>query len=549
MHLIPPLLLDNNSNAEKKVFELFKEIQIDKSTFLLHSVNLPYHKYKHWAEIDFLLISQKGILVFEVKGGRISRRDGVWYFKDRWDKEHRKSEGPDQQARSAMYALKNDLQNQFPNIDLRNIPVGWGLMFPDIDYAAATLELPDELVCDENMMNEKAFKSYILGVYEHWRKKISYPKDLQLFEIDSIVKFIRPNLELVQTLKRRIGQTHVEQVKLTERQYEILDATRRSKRIICTGGAGTGKTFLAVELAKRESSSEKRILFLFKSPTLKEHIKMQLVDHRYVDVLSFDELLQNGKPELEYDLLIVDEGQDLLSMEMLDMIDTSLKGGLEKGNWRWFMDKNNQSGIEIEIEKEGIELLESYDPAFIELTHNCRNTEEIVLQTQLSTGADIGIADVKGKGLAVTTVNVSSRAEAVKKLEQVLNEWSKELDDLNDIAILSPLDMERSIVNDLSSRWKEKVQRLNVNNVTDQQHNRILFSTIKEFKGLEKKIIAMVDLGSVMDNEHPEAFIYVGMTRANSVLWIELDKDFRQYWDEQQIKNAQEIIKKGGMNV
>jgi len=547
MNIIPSIIKDNNSSAEKKVFELFKELQCDKNAFLLHSVNLPYHKYKQWAEIDFLLISKNGILVFEVKGGRISRRDGIWYFKDRWDTEHRKSEGPDQQARSAMYALKDNLQKQFPNIDFRNIPFGWGLIFPDIDYAATTLELPDELVCDESIMNKNSFKSFILGVYEHWRKKISYPKDLQIFEIDSLVKFIRPNLELVQTLKSQIDQTHVEQVKLTERQYEILDAAKRSKRIICIGGAGTGKTFLAVELAKRESSLEKRTLFVFKSSTLKEFIKMQLIDNAYIDVLSFDEILRKEEAEpTTYDLLIVDEGQDLLTMEILDKIDGVLKGGLEKGSWRWFMDINNQSGIETEMEEESLELLESYNPAFIELTHNCRNTEEIVLQTQLSTGADIGIADVKGKGLAVMTVNVSSRAEAIKKLEQVLNNWSKELDDLNDIAILSPVDFNKSIVSGLSDHWKGNIQRLNSKNVMDQRPNRILFSTIKEFKGLEKKVIAIVDLDSLMDSEHPEAFIYVGMTRANSVLWIELDKDFRQYWDEQQMKNVQ---RRGEVNV
>lgn len=542
MQLIPPLLLDNNSNAEKKVFDIFKEIKIDKTTYLLHSVNLPYHKYKQWAEIDFLLISQKGILVFEVKGGRISRRDGVWYFKDRWDKEHRKSEGPDQQARSAMYAIKNDLQKQFPNIDFRNIPFGWGLIFPDIDYAAATLELPDELVCDESMMNVKAFKSYILGVYEHWNKKISYPKDLQLFEIDPIVKFIRPNLELVQSLKSRMDQTHIDQVRLTQKQYEILDSSRRSKRILCTGGAGTGKTFLAVELAKRKSIDEKKVLFVCKSPILHKFIKLQL-DEYPVDVISVDELerLDTGSA---YDQLIVDEGQDLLTLDILGALDELLKGGLESGSWRWFMDMNNQSGIESEVDKEGVELLEASDPAYIELTHNCRNTEEIVLQTQLNTGADIGVADIKGKGIAVKYEEVSSRADAIKKLEKMLMAWSKEVEVLNDIVILSPVEFQLSIASGLSSRWRDQIQVLDDKNVTKQDKKKILFSTIKQYKGLEKKIVAMIDLDKALETGEPDSFVYVGMTRSNSVLWIEVDETYKKYWEDQQAQNIIKMIGK-----
>jgi len=94
MHFIPPTIYAPNSAAERKVFSLFKELSYDDRTYLLHSVNLPYHKYKQWAEIDFLLISRKGVLVFEVKGGEVYRYDGIWYGKDRWGNEHRKSEGP-----------------------------------------------------------------------------------------------------------------------------------------------------------------------------------------------------------------------------------------------------------------------------------------------------------------------------------------------------------------------------------------------------------------------------------------------------------------------
>ncbi len=123
----------------------------------------------------------------------------------------------------------------------------------------------------------------------------------------------------------------------------------------------------------------------------------------------------NIKPNI-YDVLVVDEGQDLLSMKVLEVLDYLLVNGLEKGRWRWFMDMNNQSGVDGICDKEGYEFLISYDPSIIRLNENCRNTKEIIYQTQLNTGADIGIAKIKGHGMHVQYEHVASDAEAVSKL-------------------------------------------------------------------------------------------------------------------------------------
>ena len=69
----------------------------------------------------------------------------------------------------------------------------------------------------------------------------------------------------------------------------------------------------------------------------------------------------------------------------------------------------------------------------------------------------------------------------------------------------------------------------------------MLFSSIKDFKGLEKSIVAMVDMGEAIKNNTPESLIYVGMTRSNSVLWIEIDKHFNEYYTRQQLINIKEI--------
>ena len=543
MKLIPPYIEKTEKNgSEVKVFDLFKKIDGDSDSCLIHSVNLPEHKYKEWAEIDFLFISKSGILVIEVKGGRVSRDGGAWKFKDRYGNINEKNEGPDVQANTAKYALKKKLEKQFSNINFNNIVLGWAVIFPDVDYAAQSLELPDELVCDVDSMKKNPFKMFLTNVYKYWiknktSKRRQYSR-LTPQEIRSIKHYIRPNFDLGQTLRSSIKQSHIDMVKMTKAQYNTLEQCIESKRILCTGGAGTGKTFLAVETIKRYTNS--KTIFLCKSKILSIFLKNQ-IDNDLVEVLSLDDLMNlNIKPNI-YDVLVVDEGQDLLSMKVLEVLDYLLVNGLEKGRWRWFMDMNNQSGVDGICDKEGYEFLISYDPSIIRLNENCRNTKEIIYQTQLNTGADIGIAKIKGHGMHVQYEHVDSDAEAVSKLELALSKWSKEVDSLNDIVILSPVEFKLSIVNSLSNKWKSVIQILDVDNVINQNNKKVLFSSIKDFKGLEKSIVAMVDMGEAIKNNTPESLIYVGMTRSNSVLWIEIDKHFNEYFTIQQLINIKEI--------
>ena len=115
MNIIPPYISKElkKRDAERKVLKAFKKIEIPFKSFLFHSVNLPEHQYKIWGEIDFLLISKNGIMVFEVKGGRVSRKNGIWIYTDRYDVNHEDSIGPNEQAKTAMFALKKKFRSNF----------------------------------------------------------------------------------------------------------------------------------------------------------------------------------------------------------------------------------------------------------------------------------------------------------------------------------------------------------------------------------------------------------------------------------------------------
>ena len=599
MHIIPPYISDQcQSNAEKKVFKSFENFNIASKSYLFHSVNLPEHQYKQWGEIDFLLISTNGIMVFEVKGGRVSRKDGVWTYTDRFGKDNRKTEGPNDQAKTAAFSLKGKLEEALPKINFNKITFGWAMIFPDIDYASKDLELPFEMVCDYDSMGEKKFQAFVNNVYKYFKRKKNNLRDLSVDEIQSISNYIRPDIDFVPKLKTTIDEANLRLMKGTQEQYLVLSAALENDRILCTGGAGTGKTLLAIEIAKR--TLNKKILIVCKSAILAKFIKGQ-ISSEMVDVMDMNEvtetyfreskvvLIESVKPV--YDMLIVDEGQDLLDDLSIARLDTLLINNIENGCWRWFMDINNQAGVngrftlmdiprlsewlnetaqknnpdinslefpsnidQIRLTDRdaifGYEVLLDASPVKMKLTHNCRNTEQIIYDTQLNTGADIGEAKIKGTGSYPIYQKVSSIEETATELEKKLELWSGEINKLNDIVILSSVDYALSSASHLSQKWQDKIQILTKENILNQNANKITYSTITNYKGLDKPIVAVIDIEKTMEvileykpeekdliTKNIESFLYVAMTRSNSILWIAVSPKFGNFLKEQKKVN------------
>ena len=100
------------SSAEKPMFEVIRDAPQTERWVCFHSLGLAHHDTKRRAEIDLVLLTHHGIFVLEVKGGRIKRRNGVWYSVDRSDQIHKLHESPFDQASTAMFALQKRIRPQ-----------------------------------------------------------------------------------------------------------------------------------------------------------------------------------------------------------------------------------------------------------------------------------------------------------------------------------------------------------------------------------------------------------------------------------------------------
>ncbi len=280
MKMIPPYPLDTGSMAEKKVFDRLSLILEDKGFTAFHSINLPRHRYKRFGEIDVLITGPAGIFVLEVKGGRVGCKQGIWQFADRYGNIGQKPESPFQQARTALHGLMDKLGDRFDPSFLNRFPIGYGVICPDCRPGVSGAEWDGSVLMDAGDMNNLAQR--LMALFAHWQEKHTGGGRPGADDIAALNAWLRPEFESARPLFDQVQAIGGHAARLTQEQMVFVDVIQANPRVVCTGGAGTGKTFLAMGIR-------------------------------------------------QFDAMIVDEGQDLLNMAHLETLNRCLKGGLSKG--------------------------------------------------------------------------------------------------------------------------------------------------------------------------------------------------------------------------
>ena len=114
------------------------------------------------------------------------------------------------------------------------------------------------------------------------------------------------------TLARVSADAERSLARLTSAQFRALDANSRNQRIIFEGGAGTGKTLLAAELARRERNRGSRALFTCRSSVMTGFVAQQ-PDMEGVSIYSLQRI-PGGKAR-STTRVVLDEGQDAINFD------------------------------------------------------------------------------------------------------------------------------------------------------------------------------------------------------------------------------------------
>lgn len=565
--MLPPRIAENcKSSGEEQIFHHFSRMPGTEDWFVMHSLNLSEHTKRLYGEIDFLVFAPGfGIFILEVKSGRVKREQGIWYYTNRYGKTSTSSIGPFDQARDAMFSLKNNIKDKFgTNSNLNRLLFGFGVIFPHITFSIDGIDYEPWQVYDGGS-GSYTIKDFIVDMAVNTRKKfetcrwfdpkISIPSANDISVIVSYLRgdFDRPFLPEFTFMKN----TENILLEYTREQYECLDRLIYNPRCVFQGAAGTGKTMIALESARRSTFNGEKVLLLCFNNPLGHFLKDQfygeyrpvtgnfhqylidIINHSGKDISFFKkdedffsvtlpdmaiEVAKNGYVE-PFDKIIIDEGQDLIIEKYLDVFDILLKKGLAKGKWEFYCDFEQQAIYSSgKTGTDMVNLLQSRaDFTIYCLTVNCRNTKPVGEETAIISGfKKPPFLPTKVSGPPVNYSFYQNREEELKSLEDILLELEEEEIPLRSITLLSLYQYEKSCIYGFNNS-KFKIQNLADKNISFIKRSGITFSTIHRFKGLENSYIILLDIDKIIDDKL-KSLLYTAMSRSSYGLYLLLHK-------------------------
>lgn len=365
------------SDAERRIAHVLSRVDLGSDAVAFHSVSLRSHKYKQQAEADFVILVGEVLVVVEVKGGGVRRHDGTWYSIDRYGNWHELTTSPMEQARSAAYALRGILSED---------GVGWYaheavVITPDIDRPPNSTEWEATHWLAKDDTSVDALSAALRQVLEGRRTP---PRNQPLARHGTLRDRLFNEFTRMPAIDAQRGAIIDEQNRATDDQARVLSRLARNDRMLVTGGAGTGKSLVLIESAKQEADQTQSVLVTYRSTSLTQLFDTHLAG-RTIDVRPFGAIDRTKT----YDVLFVDEAQDLMTAEDMDVIDEIVAGGRSRGRWRMFLDPNNQAHVEGDFDRDVMALV-SDEATIFELDLNVRNTRAIVHVVQEYLAADVG---------------------------------------------------------------------------------------------------------------------------------------------------------------
>ncbi|MCF6508716.1 nuclease [Blastococcus sp. MG754426] len=210
-----------------------------------------------------------GIAVVEVKGGSVHLRGGEWrQVGGGLDKQIR----PVEQALRCKYLLRDYLRRD------RRWTAGDPRMVHLVALPATTLpddfaapDAPRWMVLDKTDLPQAAAR--VASALRQCESDVEPPtaEDVEAF-VDCLAGVGIPQQDLLATLHEREAECDL----LTRDQARVLDWLRSNRRVEVRGGAGSGKTWLALEKARRLTLEGERVAVMCYSRGLAEYLRRRV---------------------------------------------------------------------------------------------------------------------------------------------------------------------------------------------------------------------------------------------------------------------------------
>jgi hypothetical protein len=590
---IPDFIEDMDEGHPERVFFDRLKAELPDEFVIIPSLEISSRRDQVESEVDFVVLHPRGRLVIEVKGGKLRRKAGRWERNKGgvWIKE---GKSPFYQSRVNSHTVREYLEDHFGKGDPRAEALfGRAVVFPDAVLEVDSIEAVDQMVIDQsNLVGAGSVLTAIYSLFDQAEKQFKegrHRKDLASQKIEAkqmmeagltplpivelplgqirvpdlltdaqilqIADALRPDLLMIPSL----SATDVERelIRLSASQLRALDSVQGSKRLRVIGGPGSGKTLLAVEVARREVRERhgskvglvcfNRSLGSFLGEVARSEGLLTAVTGSFY--VHADRLLGNvGKSdgdaayyqkrvqqavaaanglaeEAKFDVLIVDEGQDFRDDgDKLALLDGLVKGGLTKGRWRWFEDLDQVLTPPTDIVPSGLlaeHMATLDDAAEFVLKGNWRNTAQIAERVSAAMGLDYHADGLALEGPEVQTAPLRPGKEFAMLDALVRQEFS------TDIATrqYSPEDI---VVLSMRGTGKASFEGQTTvggfplvpyDPLAPRVPGAIRATSVFKFKGMESHVVIVTDLDQV-ETLRDRRKAYVGMSRARYKLYL-----------------------------
>ena len=281
-----PSEIDSDApSSERRVFHDL-ELGLSSDWQVIHSTPYFREDKKSGAregEVDFLLINHTvGIIGLEVKGGQEIKLDrGIFYSQPSGTDVWEKIKDPAKQVQTGIHSIIRYVKKNTDNPRLKELHGLWGVVFQghnitgNSDFGPG---LPRALIIDAaDLGNPTKAVRKLLKSWNHENQAFSDD------DIADLLNILMPTFELFENpvspqavtgaIKNRILEANQKILRLTKDQSKALEIISSQPRVSVKGYAGTGKTIVGLELARRFYEEGKKVLFLCFNRPLADHYR------------------------------------------------------------------------------------------------------------------------------------------------------------------------------------------------------------------------------------------------------------------------------------
>jgi hypothetical protein len=537
------------SSAERKIYKIISE-QLPDDWLVVHSLEFIMRTSRHNShgdrEADFVVFAPEyGVLVIEVKGGGIEYDNQIdqWYSTDRGQEKY-KIKNPIRQAKDAKYEIRNHLKQK---LGKKNILIAHSALFPDISNVNSLVSPSIPISILGGMEKLNGLKEWVISVFEYWAGEDPNYDPLELNGVNIAKQIYGKKISIQSSLASIIEEEIEKQIILTNQQKNILRQLKKRKEAVIEGGAGTGKTVLALDHAQILARQGLEVLLLCYNQRLGNLLKEKSQGIKGLNCMSFHQLcvwrikqvrsdtgrdlLEGASLEypredefdvwmpsalidsykispLKYDVIIVDEGQDFKD-EYWYAIE-ELRDLQEETKLYIFKDSNQAIYASVD------ELPINNEPLF--LFDNCRNTKYIHnLAYRFYKGEKIEAPNIEGERIEFISEKYTDKQAQIidKKISYLISHEGIKPEEIS-IIVMDNFSEAKSLLKSTKNKNQWAFKEL-------YPDNKVLVETAKRFKGLESKIIFLWTLDDSFNLN--EKLLYVAISRARFRLWIVGDEN------------------------